>query len=243
MAYIRKGNFQFRVFRNDLDAFHGLFLINKQGHEYRVGHTHDMPDECTLFTISSKTLEDLKASSNEFQWFFKDPDIKSVLIRATPETEYLHHCIFRMLKAQRFSRLWLETLMAELFLKVLSSHQASANVPSLTIKQKRNYLPGIELVKRYISDYFTEDISLAQLADLANMSVFHFNRLFKKLTSFTPYQYLLRVRLEQAQLHLANTNRPVTQIAFDTGFQSLEHFSASYKQRYGKSPRLTRGLK
>jgi AraC family transcriptional regulator len=236
IAYVRKGNFQFKVFRNDLDAFHGLFLINKEGHEYRVGHAHELPDQCTLFTISNKTLEEIKSHADEFHWFFKDPDMKSVLVRATPETEHLHHAIFQMLTSGRFSKLWLETLIAELFLKVLSSHQTLSLIPPLTIKQKRNYLPGIESVKRYVNEHFTEDISLSQLADLGNMSVFHFNRLFKKITSFTPYQYLLRVRLEQAHLMINNTKEPVTDIAFDTGFQSLEHFSASYKHRYGQSP-------
>src|SRR5688572_29786117 len=92
VAYIRKGNFQFNTFRNELDAYHGLFLINKPDYEFRVKHVHNLPDECTIFSISETVLDTLKGQAGEFDWFFKDPDRQSALIRATPATEYLHYC-------------------------------------------------------------------------------------------------------------------------------------------------------
>jgi len=52
-------------------------------------------------------------------------------------------------------------------------------------------MPVIERVKLFMNENFMEDISLSQLADIGNMSVFHFNRLFKKLTDCPPYKYLL----------------------------------------------------
>jgi AraC-like DNA-binding protein len=240
VAYIRKGNFQFNAFRNELDAYHGMFLINKPNYEYRVKHIHDLPDECTIFSISETVLDSLRGQSENFDWFFKDCDRQSVLIRATPTTEYLHHCILNLLQAPDAPRLWAETLMAELLIQVLSSSKNSANIPSLNIKQKKNYMPVIEKVKLFMNENFIEDISLPQLAEIGNMSVFHFNRLFKKITNFTPYKYLLGVRLQLAQLHLKNTSQPVTEVAFATGFKSLDHFSATYKDHFGKSPSLER---
>ena len=85
-----------------------------------------------------------------------------------------------------------------------------------------------------------EDFSLSQLADLSNMSVFHFKRLFKKLTDCTPNKYLLSVRLQIAHLNLKNTSQPVTDVAFASGFKSLDHFSATYKDHFGKSPSAER---
>ena len=40
----------------------------------------------------------LKGQAGQFDWFFKDPDKHSVLIRATPATEYLHHCVLNLLQ-------------------------------------------------------------------------------------------------------------------------------------------------
>src|SRR5688572_437033 len=86
VAYIRKGNFQFNAFRDELDAYHGLFLINKPGYEYRVKHVHNLPDECTIFSVSELVLDALKGHAEEFAWFFNNPDTQSVLVRATPAT-------------------------------------------------------------------------------------------------------------------------------------------------------------
>ena len=240
IAYIRKGNFQFNTFRNELDAYHGLFLVNKPDYEYQVKHVHNLPDECTIFSISETVLDALKGQAGQFDWFFNDPDKKSVLIRATPATEYLHHCIFNLLRTNNTPRLWIETLMTELMIQVLSSNKDSTVIPELTTKQKKNYMPVIERVKLYMNENFMEDISLSQLADIGNMSVFHFNRLFKKITFSTPYKYLISVRLQLAQLHLRNTSQPVTEIAFASGFKSLDHFSATYKEHFGSSPSANR---
>jgi AraC family transcriptional regulator len=240
VAYIRKGNFQFNAFRNELDAYHGLFLISKPGYEYRVKHVHNLPDECTIFSIPEIVLDALKGYVGEFEWFLNNPDKQSVLIRATPPTEYLHHCIFNLLHSASTPRLWVETLMTELLIQVLSSNKNSAVIPDLTIKQKRNYMPVIEKVKLYMNDNFMEDVSLSQLADMGNMSVFHFSRIFRKITDCTPYKYLLNVRLQLARLQIKNTSQPVTEVAFATGFRSLEHFSTTYKDYFGKAPSADR---
>ncbi|SHE78761.1 helix-turn-helix transcriptional regulator [Pedobacter caeni] len=240
IAYIRTGNFQFKVFRNNLDAYHGFFLINKPGYEYRVGHDHKFPDECTIFTISEHSLAQLKEQVGALSWFFGNPDIQSVLVKATPETEYLHHCIFQLLQTARLPRLWVETLMTELFVQVLLTHEKPALPPLLTVKQKKNYLPTIETVKQFINENFTADLSLSELAELGYLSPFHFNRLFKQITTVSPYQYLLRVRLKHAHLQLCNTSTPVSDIAFLAGFNSLVHFSAAYKKMYGMPPSSAR---
>lgn len=240
IAYIRKGNFQFKVFRNDLDAHHGLFLLNKPGYEYRVGHIHNMPDECTIFSLPADSLKLLKEQTKPLSWFFNNRDIQSILIKATPETEYLHYCILGLVLKHQFPRLKAELLMTELFIMVLSSHEKPQCSPGLNYRQKRNYLPAIESIKQFINENFTEDISLTQLAEIGCMSPFHFNRLFKKITLITPYQYLLRVRLRQAHLDLCNTSLPITEVAFSSGFNSLEHFSAMYKKIYGKTPSAVR---
>jgi AraC-like DNA-binding protein len=236
IAYIRKGNFQFNAFRSELDAYHGLFLINKPGYEYRVRHAHNLPDECTIFSIPPDSLLSLRESTKEFAWFFNNPDKQSVLVRATPSTEYLHHSILKLLLTPTYPRLLLESLLSELLLQVLRCGESFSEVPSATLKHKKYYMPVIDSIKSYMNENFREDISLPTLADIGNLSMFHFNRLFKKITSYTPYRYLVTIRLQSAQLEIKNTRKPVTEVAFSTGFKSLEHFSATYKNFFGISP-------
>lgn len=240
IVYIRRGNFQFKVFRNDLDVYHGLFLINKPGYEYRVGHIHDLPDECTIFRIPADQLPIVMEQAQAFAAFFADADRQSLLLPATPGAEYLHHSIFRLLHEPRIPRLRIESLIIELLLRVLSWDGRYGMMPPLSDKQKRHDLPGIEAVKTHIHAHYTEDLGLSELARIGHLSPYHFNRWFNRMTSVTPYQYLLRVRLEQAQQQLRNTVLPVTDIAFSSGFNSLEHFSAAFKKLYGSAPTAAR---
>ncbi|TWF32763.1 AraC-like DNA-binding protein [Chitinophaga polysaccharea] len=239
IAYIRKGNFRFKVFRNDLDAYSGLFLLCKPGYEHQVAHIHDIPDECTIFSFPAESAALLQEQAAGFDWFFHNPDIQSVLVKATPEMELLHQHIFHLLGKPHYPQLWVEQLMTTLFLRVLSAGN-DLKWPVLSDKQKRNYLPVIETVKAFIHENHTDVITLPQLAALGHLSPFHFNRLFRQVTTTTPYHYLLQVRLQQAHLQLRHTNLPVTDIAFSSGFNSLEHFSAAYKKQFGKSPLATR---
>ncbi len=238
IAYIRKGNFRFNVFRNGLDAYSGLFLICKPGYEHTVSHVHDLPDECTIFSFSASQAEELQGMAGAFNWFFRNPDLHSILIKASPETEYLHHRIIHLLHRPRYAQLEAEQLIAAL-LQALLTGEGMLPVP-LSDRSKRHYLPLIEGVKAHISTHYEQDISLTGLAAMSHMSPFHFNRMFRQMTGTTPYRYLLDVRLREAEWQIAHSSKPVTEIAFATGFNSLEHFSAAFRKAYGQSPSAMR---
>ncbi|MFB6456426.1 helix-turn-helix domain-containing protein [Chitinophaga sp. Hz27] len=240
IAYIRKGNFKFKVFRNELDAYSGLFLVCKPGYEQQVRHVHDIPDQCTIFSFPADSCASLMEHAGAFEWFFGNPDIQSILVKATPAMESLHQLIFQSLQQARVPSLWTEQLMMELFLQLLNTESSNRKLPVLNDRQKRYYLPVIENVKDYINRHFEEEINLSHLAAISHMSPFHFSRLFKNMTATAPYGYLLQVRLNHAHLQLRNTGLPVTDVAFTTGFNSLEHFSAAYKKQFGKSPLAAR---
>ncbi|MBV8251532.1 MAG: helix-turn-helix transcriptional regulator [Chitinophaga sp.] len=238
IAFIRKGSFGFKIYREELDAYSGLFLICKAGYEHQVRHIHDIPDQCTIFSFSVDSAAELTAQSNTLSRFFKNPDMQSILIKATPEMEFLHQVIFQELSKPRRQQLWVEQLMVALFTQILSGN--NEGLPTLSRKQQIHYLPMIETVKSFIYTHYTADIQLSELANIAHVSPFHFSRLFKKVTEVSPYEYLLRIRLKEAQLQLLHTRDSITSIAFSTGFNSLEHFSAAYKKQFGKSPAAMR---
>lgn len=240
IAYIRTGNFIFKSFRNELDAYHGLFLISKAGFDYRVGHIHAMPDQCTIFSLSAENCAHLESLSKDFESFIHHPDRHSMLVKATPQTEYLHHCIFSELQKKRCDKLLTEQLTLLLLQQVITGIAQQKPLKALSDKKKRAYLPKIENVKNMIASNISEDLSLAALAEAAHISPFHFTRVFKDITSFTPYGYLLRTRLQNAQVQLTQTSLPVTSIAFASGFNSLEHFSGAYKAFFGRSPSVDR---
>jgi AraC-like DNA-binding protein len=94
----------------------------------------------------------------------------------------------------------------------------------------------MEMARDYILHHFHENISLNQIAQHCLMSPFHFSRIFKKIVNQSPHQYLTGIRLNHARYLLANTEKPIGDIAFESGFNSMEHFATVYRMRYQMRP-------
>jgi AraC-like DNA-binding protein len=89
--------------------------------------------------------------------------------------------------------------------------------------------------KLFIDGHYADKIDLDNIADEAFFSKFHFIRLFKKIYSQSPHQYLTSVRMEKA-MQLLKNGIPVTEVCFAVGFESLSSFTGLFKRRIGISP-------
>jgi transcriptional regulator GlxA family with amidase domain len=90
-------------------------------------------------------------------------------------------------------------------------------------------------VLSYIEANYSEDLNLETVADTAGFSKYHFARLFKQYTDTTFYDYLCTKRVPVAK-KLLITNMPVTDVAFQTGFNNLTTFCRCFKKYAGCSP-------
>ncbi|MBC7869868.1 MAG: helix-turn-helix transcriptional regulator, partial [Chitinophagaceae bacterium] len=85
-----------------------------------------------------------------------------------------------------------------------------------------------------------EPLRIDSIAAVAYLSPFHFMRAFKQLFGQTPHVYLTQKRIERAQFLLIHTERSVTEICFEVGFESLGSFSTLFQRTIGLSPRAYR---
>lgn len=92
----------------------------------------------------------------------------------------------------------------------------------------------------YINKNYSKDISLNEITKQAYLSKFHFSRIFKRHTSYSPYQYLITVRLNHSRQLLLNSNYPVKEVADLCGFKRLDYFSAMFKKKFKYSPSMYR---
>ena len=83
---------------------------------------------------------------------------------------------------------------------------------------------------------YAEPLDVPALAQLANVSQAHFIRTFRATFAETPHRYLQRRRVERAMFLLRATDRSVTDICLDVGFNSLGTFSRSFRDIVGESP-------
>jgi transcriptional regulator GlxA family with amidase domain len=94
----------------------------------------------------------------------------------------------------------------------------------------------------YINKNYSKDISLSEITKQAYLSKFHFSRIFKKHTSYSPYQYLITVRLNHSRQFLLNSNYSIKEVADLCGFKRLDYFSAIFKKKFKYSPSLYREI-
>jgi AraC family transcriptional regulator len=98
------------------------------------------------------------------------------------------------------------------------------------------YKARINKVFDYIEVNLEKQFTLDELAAAANFSKFHFHRLFLALVGETPFQFILRVRLERAaSLILSNSRDSITDIALKCGFTDISIFSRNFKSYFRKS--------
>ena len=83
---------------------------------------------------------------------------------------------------------------------------------------------------------FAEPLYVPRLARIAEVSEAHFIRTFRATFGETPHRYLQRRRVERAMFLLRTTDRSVTDICFDVGFNSLGTFSRTFHEVVGESP-------
>jgi AraC family transcriptional regulator len=137
-------------------------------------------------------------------------------------------------------RLYIESLTNIFAVHLL--RQYSVFQPRLAIYE--GGLPERQLVKviEYINEYLEQDIRLSDLAQLLGMSQFHFSYLFKRSLGKSPYQYLLRQRIERAKQLLKQTDKSIIDIAFLCGFNSHSHLSKQFRQLTGMTPKAYRAI-
>lgn len=102
----------------------------------------------------------------------------------------------------------------------------------------RFYLPPTKLrrVLDHIEANLDGTLCLTDLASVADLSVFHFSRMFKLATGESPYHFVGSRRLARAERLLRETDMPLSELALECGFASQSHFNAAFRKALGISP-------
>ena len=159
ISFIRKGNFTYKVFRNNFDSYCGYAIIDKPGSEHTVDHFHHIPDECTIFDFTPRFYELIKQSQlTQFKLFSENNDIQSILVKTNAEVEYLHYLILQQIHKNYSIRIAVDVLVMELLEWFLDRINNKTDNKILDQKLKKHHLFTIEESKNYICNNFIEDI-------------------------------------------------------------------------------------
>lgn len=95
---------------------------------------------------------------------------------------------------------------------------------------------SVQSAMKYMEDHYPQPISLDDLAARTSTSKYHLAKEFKKYTSFSPHDYLIRLRINQARILLKTSSLPVVKIAHAVGIRDINNFNYLFKSRTGKTP-------
>jgi AraC family transcriptional regulator len=101
---------------------------------------------------------------------------------------------------------------------------------------------AVERVVDFLYEQYDQPISLADMADVAILSQYHFARTFRDVTGVSPGRFLSAIRLHRAKGLLLGTSLTVTDISYMVGYNSLGTFTSRFTRSVGMSPMRFRRL-
>jgi AraC-like DNA-binding protein len=226
VSYVRKGSFGCHSRGRFFELVAGSVLVGHPGDEYVCTHDHVCGDECLSFFLSPELVEAIGDRSDNWR------------IGATPPLpELMVLGELAQAAADGRSDIGLDEvgqLFASRFVEVVSGrpHRPAA-------AKARDRRRAVETAL-WIDAHSHQEIDLEAAAGQADISPFHFLRLFSSVLGVTPHQYLVRSRLRHAARLLADDDRPVTDVAYDVGFGDLSNFVRTFHRAAGVSPRKFR---
>ncbi len=123
-------------------------------------------------------------------------------------------------------------LMISLFYKSISYY-----VPEISSDENINcFERHLKFAMRFIKDNYSENITVDDIANAANISSKHLYKVFMKKLNQSPKSFLLSFRLEKAKTLLEYKNIPITEIARLVGYDQPNYFSNSFNKAFGISP-------
>ncbi len=220
LSFPIKSGFAYRTTGFDRFVESNSFLVESQSNEFDLKKYKDLGSDLTICMQFKKKHA-----------FFQELT-RSKCVGLFKRTPSLNSRIHQLSSSPGSDSLYLDELVDQILFEEIFEGPLYHASPSV---KSRMSLQKIDLAKEYIHSEFSQAINIEAIASVSCVSRFHFGRIFKDATSFSPYEYLVKVRLFNAREMLKSTTS-VSHVAFQVGFNSLEHFSYAFKREFGISP-------
>jgi AraC-like DNA-binding protein len=226
IALVRRGRFSYRGAASDhhRSLREGWLLVGRPGAEYECSHDHDEGDECASLTIPEEMLHDVARITNV-------PE--KTLLATAPTLPPMPKVAALLEHARRRDVADLDEI-GYLVAECIVGH--APTWAAADVARHPSHVGRMHQAMARIEATCREPLPLDDLAGSVGLSPFYFLRVFRSVTGTTPHQYLIGARLRLAVRLLLDTKLPVTQIAYEVGFQDLSNFINTFRRVVGSSP-------
>lgn len=171
---------------------------------------------------------------------FVNPDRIELMPRFMSQQDVLIQGIFSTLRDELESGKIGGDLLIDSFKTTLAIHllrNYCTTQPKLSSYANGLSQAILKQVTEYIHEHLHQDLKLADLSAIAQLSPYHFLRLFKQRMGITPHQYILQRRIEKVKHLLKHSNLSIAEIAMQTGFCDQSHLTRCFKHIVGITPK------
>lgn len=127
-------------------------------------------------------------------------------------------------------------LLNRIILKNRRSLQESEKLMARKRSTREEIYRRLFFAKDFIDSSYTENLKLKDIADVSMLSENHLLRNFNKLFGFSPFQYITKLKINEAKRRIIETDKSITEIAVSLGYSSMSNFSFFFKKVVGASP-------
>lgn len=240
--HVLSGRKSWRTTQGCWTAERGQTLYIKKGASIIDQHMDE--DFCVLLLFVSNEFiaECVREVSGQLKPHTASPEDeqRAVSIRTDVTiSSYFQSMLSYFSETERPSAPLLELKLKELILSILLNNK-NPRLASYFQSLAGSVAPSLKPV---MEANFCFNLSLSDYARLCNRSLSTFKREFKAIYRESPGRWLIRKRLDYAAVLLGNPELQITQIALQSGFEDLSHFSRAFKVRFGSSPvKFRKGL-
>jgi AraC-like DNA-binding protein/mannose-6-phosphate isomerase-like protein (cupin superfamily) len=161
--------------------------------------------------------------------------IQPPVFHFSPELE---HCMERLLSEHRRptpeSPIAVRAVLHEMITWIIRDHRAEQLRQEHV--QTTTYSPPIMKVMDWLREHLDENVSVSDMADLAGLSTSYFRRWFHREVGSSPSDYVTQLRIERSKQLLTETDRSVTEIAMELGYNTSAYFTAVFHRETGTTP-------
>ncbi len=223
VSYVRRGSFGCRMRGRGYDLVAGSVLVGHRDDEFMCTHEHyACGDECLSFHLSPELVQALDDTASTWRVGAVPPLAELMVLGELAQAA-----------ADGANDLGLDEVGQSFAMRFVELVGGRERRPLTSRAADRRRAVEAAL---WIDAHAERATDLDTLARDAGLSAFHFLRVFARTLGVTPHQYLVRARLRRAARQLAQSARPVTDIAYDVGFADLSHFTRSFRRAAGMSP-------
>ena len=245
LCYILKGRGTFTIAGRDYEAREGNIFLVRSGVFHLLTSANPARMEALTLYFAHEAVHSPGSVDANLEYFLMFHGAKSaprIALDEASRARLLHSMEIIATESRDrhdFYRIAVKNALCDILLvlnRLLQVQSRNYRIPSLALRDANRLRPVFDLIHQS----YTERLKLSELAAAANIGQTSFCRFFKRVTGLTVMDYIRRYRIDQAKELLMTTDRAVTWIAYESGFESHSHFDRVFRSVTNLTPHVFR---